>query len=66
MTHLVIPKILILSLIVALERGSAQINLTSKSSKITSLDDYKTQMDSNNANDGMKLTDSPIEGLKQH
>ena len=52
MTHLVIPKILIVSLIVALERSSAQINL----------DYFKTQTDSNNVNDGLKLTDPPKEG----
>ena len=55
MMHLVIPKILILSLIVAFKRSSAQINLSAKSSKITTLDDFKTQTDSNKVNDGLKL-----------
>ena len=55
MMHLVIPKILILSLIVAFKRGSAQINLSAKGSKIKTLDDFKTQTDSNKVNDGLKL-----------
>ena len=64
MRHLVMPKILILLLIVALKRGSAQMNKPSESSNITTLEEIKTMMDSINANDGTK-TDPPKKGIKQ-